>query len=40
MAINSDIDRKSYVPLYIQVMDALQEYIEDGGGQPGEQLPG
>jgi GntR family transcriptional regulator len=38
--INTHIDRASYVPLYIQVMDALQDYIEDGNGRPGEQLPG
>lgn len=40
MPLNTRIDRASYVPLYIQVMDALQDYIEDGGGTPGEQLPG
>jgi GntR family transcriptional regulator len=40
VTIKTRIDRTSYVPLYIQVMDALQDYIEDGTGRPGEQLPG
>lgn len=39
MGFSTDIDRTSYVPLYIQVMDSLQEYIEDGASA-GEQLPG
>ena len=34
------INRDSYIPLYIQVMDVLSEYIEGGDGKPGEQLPG
>jgi GntR family transcriptional regulator len=37
---DTTIDRDSYIPLYIQVMDALREYIENGDTQPGEQLPG
>lgn len=40
MALNTNIDRDSYVPLYIQVMDAVQEYIDGGDAEPGEQLPG
>ena len=40
MAIKTQIDRSSYVPLYIQVMDALQDYIEDGTAKAGEKLPG
>lgn len=40
MPLQTTIDRSSYVPLYAQVMDALQDYIEEGGGRPGEQLPG
>ena len=38
--INTNVDRASYVPFYIQVMDALKEAIEDGGLKPGDQLPG
>ena len=34
------IDRDSFVPFYIQVMDALKEYLEQGGAKPNEQLPG
>jgi GntR family transcriptional regulator len=34
------IDRKSYIPYYIQVMDAIKEQVEQGGMPPGEQLPG
>jgi GntR family transcriptional regulator len=37
--LNTRIDRDTYIPLYIQVMDSLLEYIESGGGKPGEQLP-
>lgn len=40
MPLNTDIDRESYVPLYIQVMDAVQEYIEQGDAEPDEKLPG
>ena len=38
--LNTEIDRSSYAPFYIQVMDALKESIEEGDMQPGEQLPG
>ena len=37
---NTQIDRDSFVPYYIQVMDALKEYLEEGGAKPNEQLPG
>jgi len=39
-ALKTQINRDTYIPLYIQVMDALREYIESGGASPGEQLPG
>ena len=40
MTLNTKVDRSSYVPYYIQVMDALTDYIHHGDAQPGEQLPG
>ena len=40
MTLNTKVDRSSYIPYYIQVMDALTEYIDHGDAQPGEQLPG
>ena len=40
MEITPAIDRRSYVPLYAQVKDALQELIDGGGLGPGAQLPG
>lgn len=40
MTIDSTIDRSSYIPYYIQVVDSLKDFIEHGDGQPGEQLPG
>ena len=40
MDLNPSIDRRSYIPLYVQVKDALRDAIESGGGRPGEQLPG
>lgn len=40
MPLNTSVDRESYVPLYIQVMDAVQDYIEQGDAEPGEKLPG
>ena len=36
----SKIDRNSYIPYYIQVMDALKEYVEQGHVKPNERLPG
>ena len=38
--INNEIERESYVPLYIQVIDSLVEYIEGNSLEPGYQLPG
>lgn len=38
--LHTQIDRDSYIPLYIQVMDALREFMESGSIHPGEQLPG
>ncbi len=40
MELHTAIDRNSYVPLYVQVRDALRDMIEQGGLQAGEQLPG
>ncbi|MDX1414092.1 MAG: GntR family transcriptional regulator [Candidatus Promineifilaceae bacterium] len=36
----SSIDRESYVPFYIQVIDILKEAIDNGDLSPGDQLPG
>ena len=38
--LDTNIDRSSYVPFYIQVMDALKEAINDEAFKPGDQLPG
>lgn len=40
MELNPAIDRRSYIPLYVQVKDALKDLIESGGLAAGEQLPG
>jgi GntR family transcriptional regulator len=40
MELAAAIDRRSYIPLYVQVKDALKDAIEQGGAAPGEQLPG
>jgi GntR family transcriptional regulator len=40
LMLNTEIDRSSYAPYYIQVMDTLKEAIEQGDMKPGEQLPG
>lgn len=40
MDLNPAIDRQSYIPLYVQVKDALKDLIESGDAHPGEQLPG
>ena len=37
---NQPIDRNSYIPFYIQVIDSLSDYIESNKFQPGTQLPG
>jgi GntR family transcriptional regulator len=34
------IDRNSFIPLYIQVIDSISEYIENNHLSPGFQLPG
>lgn len=34
------VDRDSPIPYYVQVRDTLQEYIQNGHWQPGDQLPG
>jgi GntR family transcriptional regulator len=38
MDLNPAVDRQSYIPLYVQVKDALREAIERSS--PGSQLPG
>lgn len=38
--LNQKIDRNSFTPFYIQVIDSLSEYIEDNEFPPGHQLPG
>ncbi len=40
MALNTRIDRRGPIPLYLQVITALQEHLEDGSLTPGDQLPG
>lgn len=37
--IDTKIDRGTYIPYYVQVHDALKEYIEHGNAQSGDQLP-
>ena len=39
MKLNSKIDRTTYIPLYVQVQDALKEAIKHGDAEPGDQLP-
>ena len=34
------VDRKSPIPYYVQVKDAIQEHIDDHTWKPGQQLPG
>ncbi len=38
--IKTEIERSSYIPLYIQVLDAIKEYIEGNELEPDHQLPG
>ena len=38
--LSTTVDRSDYIPYYIQVRNALQEHIESGGWQVGDQLPG
>lgn len=40
MELKPDIDRHSYVPLYVQVKEALHDLIDQGALPPGDQLPG
>jgi GntR family transcriptional regulator len=40
MDLKIKVDRNSYIPYYIQVLDALQGMMENGEIKPGEQLPG
>lgn len=37
---NLPIDRSSFIPFYIQVLESLTGYIENNHLQPGHQLPG
>jgi GntR family transcriptional regulator len=39
-SLNTLIDRDTYIPLYIQVIDSLTEFIECNKFKPGYQLPG
>lgn len=38
--LNGPIDRDSFIPYYIQVINALTEYLETNQFSPGHQLPG
>lgn len=40
MSLRTTIDRTSYIPLYVQVVDALREYIDSDDVFPGNQLLG
>jgi GntR family transcriptional regulator len=37
--LNTKIDRTTYIPFYVQVQDALKEFIEHAETTPGDQLP-
>lgn len=37
--LDNKIDRNSYIPFYVQVQDALKEYITHDDVHPGDQLP-
>lgn len=39
MKLNTKIDRTTYIPFYVQVQDALKDYIEGGEVSAGDQLP-
>lgn len=39
MNVDTKIDRGTYIPFYVQVHDALKEFIEHGEANPGDQLP-
>ena len=38
--INTHINRATYIPLYVQVIDSLTDYIDCNKFKPGYQLPG
>ena len=38
--LSAAVNRNDPIPYYIQVKNALQEHIESGYWQPGDQLPG
>ncbi len=38
--LKTRIDRKSPIPYYVQLKEALQEYIDSKGLKPGDQIPG
>jgi len=38
--LNTAVNRDDYTPYYIQVKNSIQEHIESGGWQNGDQLPG
>lgn len=38
--LNTDLDRESFAPLYHQMYESLRSYIEHGGLEPGDRLPG
>ena len=38
--LDTEIDRNSYIPYYIQVKEALRAYLGQGNVQAGDQLPG
>ncbi len=40
LILSTTVDRNNYIPYYVQVKKALQEYIENDGWQAGDQLPG
>ena len=40
LILSTTVNRNNYIPYYVQVKKALQEYIENDGWQAGDQLPG
>ncbi|MEQ8672741.1 MAG: GntR family transcriptional regulator [Aggregatilineales bacterium] len=40
MNIEFNIDRTSYIPLYVQIAEHLREYLDSKDAHPGDQLPG
>jgi GntR family transcriptional regulator len=38
--LSTSVNRDDYIPYYIQVKNSIQEHIESGGWQIGDQLPG